>query len=351
MRTNKKENTAKNASTLLIGDAGGVFSYLPGHRNIAFERCKKLPEAMARVERGSFEKIFIVMSDFSIDLESAVARLGQASNGARIFLLAQMYEEPRARDLVRSAKKPANVVSDYFIRPADVNVLLGIDTRIATAQQPLHVIDTSDYKDARIRELEKLVTQDDLTDLKNRRYIREFLKQIIARSESEKLCVTLLLFDIDNFKHYNDTYGHAVGDNVLKQAAIMMRRCCRTHDVIGRIGGDEFAAVFWDPPARSSDTHERTEDPALASERRRKKDVWHPREALFLAERFRKEIGSTEHSFLGAKGRGILTISGGLASFPDDGETVQELFEQADQAMLEAKRSGKNRIYLVGEPD
>ncbi len=68
-----------------------------------------------------------------------------------------------------------------------------------------------------------------------------------------------------------------------------------------------------------------------------------------MAERFRKEISSAELSFLGPKGKGVLTISGGLASYPKDGSTVDELFSQADKALREAKKSGKNRIYLVGK--
>jgi PleD family two-component response regulator len=160
------------------------------------------------------------------------------------------------------------------------------------------------------------------------------------------LRVTLFLFDIDNFKHYNDTYGHAVGDMVLRQAAVMMRRCCRAHDIIGRIGGDEFAVVFWDLPGSQG----RQDKLEKARAERRRADVEHPQEAFFISERFRKEISSAEFSFLGHEGKGVLTISGGLASFSHDGMTPEELLEQADGAMLEAKRSGKNRIYLVGKP-
>jgi diguanylate cyclase (GGDEF)-like protein len=77
----------------------------------------------------------------------------------------------------------------------------------------------------------------------------------------------------------------------------------------------------------------------------------HPKEAIFIAKRFRKELGKAELHLLGPEGKGVLTISGGLASFPRDGSTIGEVFEQADKALLEAKRSGKNRIYLVGRPE
>ena len=75
----------------------------------------------------------------------------------------------------------------------------------------------------------------------------------------------------------------------------------------------------------------------------------HPREPLFMAERFRQEISAANLSFLGNQGKGMLTISGGLASFPQDARTPAQLYEQADYALLEAKRKGKNQIVLVGD--
>jgi diguanylate cyclase (GGDEF)-like protein len=123
---------------------------------------------------------------------------------------------------------------------------------------------------------------------------------------------------------------------------MLMRRCCRPHDIVGRIGGDEFSVIFWNEP-RLRQGGPQAERRSVAAE--------HPKDAIFIAKRFRRELQKTEFDSLGPEGKGVLTISGGLASFPRDGSTVQELFVQADTALLEAKRSGKNRIYLVGEPE
>jgi two-component system cell cycle response regulator len=110
---------------------------------------------------------------------------------------------------------------------------------------------------------------------------------------------------------------------------------------VGRIGGDEFAVVFWDDPRRESG--------GPRSERRSAR-ADHPAEAIYIAKRFVRELEKAELNLLGPEGKGVLAISGGLASFPRDGSTIGELFEKADRALLEAKRSGKNRIYLVGKP-
>jgi len=77
----------------------------------------------------------------------------------------------------------------------------------------------------------------------------------------------------------------------------------------------------------------------------------HPKEVISVAKRFQKELEKAELHLLGPAGKGVLTISGGLASLGDGCSTAQELFEQADKALLAAKRSGKNRIYLVGRPE
>jgi two-component system, cell cycle response regulator len=147
------------------------------------------------------------------------------------------------------------------------------------------------------------------------------------------------MFDIDNFKHYNDVYGHEAGDEILRQAAILMRNCCRKHDVVARIGGDEFAVIFWDAPKESD-----------LENGRRAAQAEHPHEIFFIAERFRRELNAAHLPSLGPEGKGVLAISGGLAGFPRDGADVEELFKQADKGLFEAKRSGKNQIYLVGEP-
>jgi diguanylate cyclase (GGDEF)-like protein len=193
--------------------------------------------------------------------------------------------------------------------------------------------------DERHRRLQKLAITDDLTGVYNARWFRHFLDRILDRARQRRFPVTLLLFDIDNFKHYNDQFGHGVGDEILRQTAVLMKRCSRDHDLVARIAGDEFAVVFWDnePPRVPR-------DPTATTVARV------PQTPLQIAERFRRMIQSNEFTALGPQGQGRLTISGGMAVYPYDAQTPQDLIEAADRAlMFGAKKGGKNSIYLVGD--
>jgi len=354
---------------LLIGDINRAFLDVDAVHRLPCEIQTNMPDAIEMAARSNFAAIAVVMSGMSGKLSSALKRLREANRDAKIILLAQMYEEPLAMQLVGSISNGPG--DDYLICPIHFSHLVSRISYLerATPTQGWQVAGTAgpvtvdEVAETRIKQLEKLATEDELTGLKNRRYIWEFSRQVIEHARGEDGRVTLLIFDIDNFKHYNDVYGHLAGDEVLKQAAVLMRRCCRGHDVVGRVGGDEFAVVFWDrqnTEVRSQSVSpqdslrrtpkEKSEVRSQKAENRRQTLAEHPKEAIFIAKRFRKELGKAELHLLGPEGKGVLTISGGLASFPRDGSTIQGLFQQADKALLEAKRSGKNRIYLVGKP-
>ena len=322
---------AQHNHYLLIGTPEKVIVDGP----LPMRTCRNIFEGITIVQKRSFEKIFLVYSEIPEPKLQAVEALHQVCPEAAICLLVQMAEEPGLYEWVRMcswAKKRL----DYLICPLTVDALTA--QKAPGFQRVDAMFDSEQEKDQYIRELQRLVIQDDLTNLKNRRYLRQFLPAILEKADTAQSQVTLLLFDIDDFKHYNDAYGHSVGDAVLRQTARLMRRCCRDQDVVARLGGDEFAVVFWDIP----------DGQATVSDRRRANQR-HPREAVFMAERFRSEMSDTVFDQLGPKGSGSLTISGGLATFPTDASSARELFEKADQAMLGAKRSGKNRIYLVGQ--
>jgi diguanylate cyclase (GGDEF)-like protein len=177
-----------------------------------------------------------------------------------------------------------------------------------------------------LRHYHELAMRDDLTGVWNRRYFHQFLSRVLPRAQRDRNQVTLLIFDIDDFKHYNDTYGHPAGDDILLNIGQLMQSLVRDHDVVARIGGDEFAVIFWE-----------AEGPREPNSR-------HPQQALDVAHRFQQAV--CEHRFprLLNEAAGTLTISGGLASFPWDGRTTDDLLEYADANALASKEQGKNVI-------
>ncbi|MEM6854218.1 MAG: diguanylate cyclase [Planctomycetota bacterium] len=181
--------------------------------------------------------------------------------------------------------------------------------------------------EAQFNRLRDLAMKDELTGVWNRRYFNHFLKKILDRAAAGRQQVTLLLFDIDDFKLYNDAYGHAAGDEILQGVANLMRSSVREHDVVARIGGDEFAVIFWD-----------------AGQEPRTPNSKHPDDVLNAAKRFQKAVVDHRFPKLLDKAAGTLTISGGLAGFPWDGRTPEELLEAADTMAMQSKQQGKNAI-------
>jgi len=362
---NKEVSLNSDKKILLIGDISKAFYHSSFIDQSLSRDCElitmpSLGDAIGAAVLKNCASIAILISGNVLKLKSAIKAIRNTCD-SRIILLAQMYEEPIAIRLVCSRYDGVPLADDYLICPVQMDEFTDflINPRGGGTAELKKTAAVDHAIEMRIKHLEKLATEDDLTGLKNRRYIWEFSRQIIEHAREENKRVTLLVFDIDDFKRYNDLYGHYAGDEILKQAGVLMRRCCRGHDVVGRIGGDEFAVIFWDDPSIQEPSSLRDTESEIRDTNRERRSATadHPEEAISIARRFVKELekapaslGSDSGSGLGPEGKGVLTISGGLASFPRDGSTIQELFQQADKALLEAKRSGKNRIYLVGSP-
>ncbi len=179
--------------------------------------------------------------------------------------------------------------------------------------------------------LREAAYRDPLTGAWNRRHFDEFLPKAIEEAQAERRSVTVLLFDIDDFKCFNDEYGHAAGDEILIECVRLLDTAVRPTDKVCRIGGDEFAVIFYEPEGpRESSSH-------------------HPKSVFDIAERFRALVCEARFRKLADDAPGKLTISGGLATYPWDGRTAQELVERADQLALEGKKHGKNVIAIGPE--
>ena len=161
---------------------------------------------------------------------------------------------------------------------------------------------------------ERSAVTDGLTGLYNHAFFLQALRQEVLRSKRHGLRAALLLLDLDNFKTVNDERGHVEGDRVLMRAAAVVREGVREIDVAARYGGEEFAVLLPDTSRLG---------------------------AFVVAERIRRRI---EERF--ARGRSVVTVSGGIAVFPDDASTPADLIVQADAGLYGAKAAGKNRILL-----
>jgi diguanylate cyclase (GGDEF)-like protein len=169
--------------------------------------------------------------------------------------------------------------------------------------------------------------QDDLTGAWNRRYFEAFLAHSINDAGKVRRPVTVMVFDLDNFKSYNDDFGHEAGDEILRETVKLLNSVIRQGDRVCRIGGDEFAVIFADLEARTPGSS-------------------HPESVDVIAKRFQDQICKMRFPKLGEQAKGMISISAGLATFPWDGHDPQTLLRKADQLSLESKKRGKNAITL-----
>lgn len=180
--------------------------------------------------------------------------------------------------------------------------------------------------DAQHRELRQAAFTDPLTGAWNRRYFDRFMDAAIEQAKKARRSLTLMVFDIDDFKKYNDSYGHAAGDEILVETVRLLNSVIRPSDRVCRVGGDEFAVIFYEP-----------QGPRAANSA--------PPESVYtIATRFQQQICNHRFPKLGEQAAGNLTISGGLASFPWDGNNAATLLDRADQLSLESKKQGKNAL-------
>jgi two-component system cell cycle response regulator len=174
----------------------------------------------------------------------------------------------------------------------------------------------------RVRRLRRLSARDRLTGLLNRGYFEHRLEAEISRAIRYKHQISLAMIDVDRFKRFNDSFGHAAGDIALKAIAETILRSVRESDIVTRYGGEEFVLVF--PETR-------------------------PEDAVEKLEHLRLEIAQTLVRIPQHEATAGFTVSAGVASFPADGDTGDDLLDQADRRLFQAKEAGRNKV--VGAPN
>jgi len=164
----------------------------------------------------------------------------------------------------------------------------------------------------------RLASTDGLTGLYNHRQFKRLFSEELLRARRYRKPLGLVMLDVDDFKHFNDTYGHPVGDKVLVAVAEILTETLRDCDFIFRYGGEEFIALLPESDKEAS---------------------------LAAAERCRAGIERESARYLGGASAGGVTVSIGVATFPRDGETFDGLLKVVDDLLYAAKKQGKNKIY------
>jgi two-component system, cell cycle response regulator len=175
---------------------------------------------------------------------------------------------------------------------------------------------------SRSQKLLYMATSDHLTGLFNRGYVDDRLAIELGRARRYGKQLTVAVVDVDRFKSLNDTHGHSAGDVVLRKIGTILRDSCRQSDTVGRYGGEEFVVIL----------------PETDIEAAQQK-----------VELLRESLAGSPIALAALGGKIQVTISAGLASFPNDGENAAELFAAADERMFQAKREGRNRVVASAE--
>lgn len=250
-------------------------------------------------------------------LDQLIAQEGVETYSTLIHVLTSLELEPEKaktcweKIIAHLATLNQSLKRDVNLRTAICDYFCSID--VSFKNPKIVEISVYEYKD-------KASKYDDLTSLYNRNYFNESLDREFARAKRYNQELSILFFDLDNFKQVNDSFGHMAGDVVLRNAAKIIRQEIRTEDIAARYGGEEFVIIL----------------PQTEKIR-----------SLILGERIREGIKELSFDF---QNREIhVTISGGLASFPIDTDNASDLVEFADQALYEAKSNGKNNISVFSK--
>ena len=264
-------------------------------------------ETLVRVRGGDFDLIVVSLGMRGFDGLRLCSQLRSIPEARNTPILVVVSEGDR-RKLTQALEMGVN---DYLTRPVDRNELVA---RVRTQLRKKRYAD-------RLRRnvqlsLEMAIT-DQLTGLHNRRYMTSHLDNLMMQAAKSSKALAFVIMDIDHFKAVNDTNGHDIGDEVLREFAKRLGANIRGIDLACRYGGEEFVVVMPETDASF---------------------------AYAVAERLRKSIETTPIEISRAPGKISITISIGIAAWEGESDTAEALLHRADQALYSAKRSGRNRV-------
>jgi two-component system, cell cycle response regulator len=267
-------------------------------------------EALFKAADGDYDLAVVSLDLEKIDGLRLCSQLRSLDRTRMVPILVIVGPDDNAR-LLRGLDLGVN---DYLTRPIERNEMLA---RVRTQVRRKRFSDR--LRDNMQMTIEAAIT-DSLTGLHNRRYLERHLATLVAQAQSRGKPLSLLVLDIDHFKSINDTYGHAAGDDVLREFSRRIRKAVRGIDLACRMGGEEFVIAMPDT------------DEALA---------------LLVAERLRQKIAG-EAFVVSETGKEItVTVSIGVNALLTAGDSVQALLRRGDEALYRAKRDGRNRVVAT----
>jgi diguanylate cyclase (GGDEF)-like protein len=292
------------AQTLILTLAAERRPPLSPSRGIVFEGLRKL-----QTKLGHIQEVVAQVADgnFSRRIESN-GEFGSAFNE-----MIRSMEDTRHRLRRRDAE--LFEINSRLHAEVDVRIKAQEELELANTTLQSQILEIQCLQ-AKLREQ---AIRDALTGLFNRRYLEETLERELAAASRTLSSLSIILLDLDHFKEFNDQYGHAAGDTVLRILSTLLRGNTRSSDIACRYGGEEFIVVL---PGAGID---------LACER---------------GEYLRMIFEQSEIIYGGMAMKA--TLSAGISSFPAHGSTADELIRAADTALYDAKRNGRNQVVIAG---
>jgi len=294
---------------LLVDDSPAtidrVKSVLSAHHTVDHEPDPQ--EALFRAAEGDYDLAIISLNLKQIDGLRLCSHLRSLDRTRLLPILVVVDPDDNVR-LLRGLDLGVN---DYLVRPVDKNEMLA---RVRTQVRRKRFSDR--LRDNVQMTIEMAVT-DGLTGLHNRRYLERHLITLVQQAIAREKPLSVLVLDIDHFKAINDNFGHAVGDDVLREFSRRVRKAVRGIDLACRMGGEEFVIAMPDT------------DAALA---------------LLVGERLRQKIAVEPFRIPESKESLEVTVSIGISSLGSPQDTPETLLKRADEAMYRAKRDGRNRV-------
>jgi diguanylate cyclase (GGDEF)-like protein len=297
--------TATSGSLMLLNETDGTLK-IAAAKGMTSSLAKTMSVAFGEGISGRVAKSGFPMLVNDIERDKRVATKNRPRFKTKSFLCLPLEVEDRLIGVLNLADK--NNGANFT--EADLNLI-----QTFTNHAVLMIDRAATLEKAGM--FEQLAITDPLTGLYNRRFLEDRLQEEFSRSERQRQSFCVLLADLDRFKAYNDICGHLAGDIALRKSADLMQRSARDMDIVTRYGGEEFCLIL----------------PGTGQ-----------KESLFVGERIRRAIEAENFPGENHLPSGRLTVSIGIATFPADGVTANELIHAADLALYQAKALGRNRL-------